>query len=260
MSLRSTELSYRHDGRALLDGVSLHVEAGQIHCIVGPNGAGKSTLLSLLSGERAAQCGHVSYNGQPLMRLTLAQRAQIRAVLPQRDLLTFAFTVDEVVRLGRMPARQHGARREAEIVEQAMHATDVWALRDHDYTSLSGGERSRVQLARVLCQIWEPAEHGTRILLLDEPTASLDIAHQHRSLQWIKGFAATGVAVIVILHDLNLAMTYADQVTLLDQGRAVASGTPMDVLTEQNLESVYRIQVEILRTAHIPHPIVVARA
>ncbi len=260
MSLRATDLSCRQDGRALLDGVSLHVEPGQLHCIVGPNGAGKSTLLSLLSGERAAQNGSVSYNGHPLTQLTLAQRAQVRAVLPQRDLLTFAFTVDEVVRLGRMPARQHGAEREAEIVEQAMRATDTWALRDHDYTTLSGGERSRVQLARVLCQIWEPAEQGARILLLDEPTASLDIAHQHRNLQWLKTFAANGVAIVVILHDLNLAMTYADQVTLLDQGRAIASGTPMEVLTEQNLESVYRIKVAILRTAQIPHPIIVARA
>jgi iron complex transport system ATP-binding protein len=260
MSLRATDLSYRQDGRALLDGVSLHVEAGQIHCVVGPNGAGKSTLLSLLSGERAPQSGQVSYNGQALPQLTLAQRAQVRAVLPQRDLLTFGFSVDEVVRLGRMPAQQLSAAREARIVEQAMHATDVWALRDHDYTTLSGGERSRVQLARVLCQIWEPAEQGSRILLLDEPTASLDIAHQHRSLQWLRTFATSGVAIVIIVHDLNLAMSYADQVTLLDQGRTVASGTPTEVLTTQNLESVYRIQVEILRTAGLPHAIIVARA
>ncbi len=256
MSLLASDLSYRQHGRALVDGVSLRVDPGQIHCIVGPNGAGKSTLLSLLSGERTAQGGTVRYNDQALNSLSLTQRARIRAVLPQRDLLSFAFSVEEVVRLGRMPSRQHASERESGIVEQALRATDVLDLRDQHYTDLSGGERARAQLARVLCQIWEPAEDGTRILLLDEPTASLDIAHQHRCLQWIKTFAATGVAVVVIVHDLNLAMSYADQVTLLSQGRVVACGTAGEVLTAENIASTYGIEVQIVHAPGRRQPII----
>lgn len=259
MSLSAKDLLYRQHGRALVDGVSLQADAGEIHCIVGPNGAGKSTLLSLLSGERAVHGGTVHYGTQALSTLNLRQRARVRAVLPQRDLLSFAFSVEEVVRLGRMPSEQQTAARESEIVEQALHATDVVTLRNRHYTDLSGGERARVQLARVLCQIWEPAEQGSRILLLDEPTASLDIAHQHRCLQRIKNFAATGVAVIIIVHDLNLAMSYADQVTLLSEGRTVASGAAIEVLTAKNIETTYGIPVEIVQAAGRRQPIIAAR-
>ncbi|HEY1075351.1 MAG TPA: heme ABC transporter ATP-binding protein [Fontimonas sp.] len=253
-----TKLSYRRGDRALVDDVSLRVDAGQLHCIVGPNGAGKSTLLNLLSGERAPHSGAVQYNDRPLADIDLAQRARIRAALSQRDLLSFAFSVEEVVRLGRMPSRRQGPAREAQIVAEAMQATDVLALRERRYTELSGGERARVQLARVLCQIWEPTDDGTRILLLDEPTASLDIAHQHRCLQELRRFAASGVAIVLVVHDLNLAMSYADQVTLLGAGRAVASGAPEQALTAENLEAIYQLPLQIIPVPGRRQPIVAA--
>lgn len=256
MSLHATDLLYRQDSRTLLDAVSLQVEAGELHCIVGPNGAGKSTLLSLLAGDLEPHRGSIHYNQQPLAQLTLRQRARMRAVLPQRDLLTFAFRAAEVVRLGRMASREQSAEREAAIVEEAMRASGVWALRDRDYTTLSGGERARVQLGRVLAQIWVADANEPRILLLDEPTASLDIAHQHHCLQQLRAFARSGVAVVVVLHDLNLAMAYADRVSLLSQGRIAAAGPPAQAMTESLLAEVYGIAVSILHPAGLPHPVV----
>lgn len=259
MSLHASGLCLRRGDRLLLDAVSLQVTPGELHCVVGPNGAGKSTLLSLLAGDRAPDAGSIRYGDQALAQLSLPQRARMRAALPQRDLLSFAFHAEEVVRLGRMPSRRHSAAREDEIVEQAMRATAAWALRDRDYTTLSGGERARVQLARVLSQIWSAEDADTRILLLDEPTASLDIAHQHQCLQQIRAFARTGVAVVVVLHDLNLAMAYADRITVLDRGRVAASGTPIESLTGPLLAEVYGIGVDILRAPGLAHPVISVR-
>jgi iron complex transport system ATP-binding protein len=243
--LRARDLHYRAGGLDLLHGVSLDVAAGSVHAVLGPNVAGKSTLLRLLSGERTPHAGGVSLNGRGLADWPLPQLARQRAVLPQHHELAFAFSVEEVVRLGRLPATQHGPAHERAIIDAALEITATAYLRERRYTALSGGERARVQLARVLAQIWEPVAPGPRLLLLDEPTASLDLAHQHHCLRIARAFAARDVAVLAVLHDPNLVLDYADSVTLLCCGEVVAQGAPAHALSAERLARVYGVPVEI---------------
>ena len=248
MSLAAIGASYTAGPRTLLDQVSLSVEPGRVHALLGPNGAGKSTLLKMLAGQLTPQQGRIVLEDRDLHQWPVLEQARRRAVLPQASDLQFDFSARQVVGLGRMPCRRHRASREAQIVGGALSATDAAHLEDRSYLTLSGGERARVQLARVLAQIWEPGEHS-RYLLLDEPTASLDLAHQHATLAIARRFAEGGVGVLVILHDPNLALTYADEVTLLCCGQLIAQGSASQVLNREHLEKVYGVRVEILASA-----------
>ncbi|MES0874325.1 heme ABC transporter ATP-binding protein [Sinimarinibacterium thermocellulolyticum] len=241
--LRAIELTQRIGDATVLRDVSLAVAPGTVHAILGPNGAGKSTLLGLLAGDRRPQSGSVQFNGRALADWPLTQLARLRAVLPQRHELSFAFAVEDVVALGRLPVRRGGGAHERAIVDAVLRATATDYLRGRPYTALSGGERARVQLARVLAQIWEPTAEGMRLLLLDEPTANLDLAHQHHCLRVARAFAAQGAAVITVLHDPNLVLAYADRVTLLCCGEVVAEGVPAEALTAARLQRVYGVPV-----------------
>lgn len=257
MSLSAENLSYSASGRALLQGVSLNITAGKVHAILGPNGAGKSTLLRLLARETTPAQGRITLNGKLLADWDVRALARQRGVLPQSESLRFAFSVQQVVELGRLPCAQHAPEQEQRIIEEALTLTDALHLKDRLYPTLSGGERQRVQFARVLAQIWEAVDEAPRYLLLDEPTASLDLKHQHDCLRVARQFAARGVGVCAILHDPNLALTYTDQVTLLCEGAVVASGAPGEVLNRENLQRVYGVQVEIITLAGRPHIAVV---
>jgi len=243
VSLAGGALCYGVDGRRLLDEVSVELHPGRVHAVLGPNGAGKSTLLRLLSGEYGAQDGIIHMNGRALKDWSARERAQQRAVLPQGESLRFGFTAEQVVTLGRLPCAQHVPQRETELVLEAMSTAGIAHLAQRIYPTLSGGERARVQFARVLAQIWEPVALGERFLLLDEPTASLDLAHQHSLLTAARGFASGGVSVLAILHDPNLAQLYADDVTLLKQGRVLAQGAAAPTLTPENLSALYGVEV-----------------
>lgn len=249
MSFSARNLRYEIDGRVLLDDVSLSLEPGRVHAVLGPNGAGKSTLLRLLAGEWTTAQGRVELNKRDLHEWTPPQRARQRAVLPQGESLRFGFRVEQVVALGRLPCIHQGVVRETAIVNDALATAGAAHLAPRQYPTLSGGERARVQFARVLVQIWEPVELGERYLLLDEPTASLDLAHQHSLLAAARRFAAQGVGVLTILHDPNLALAYADEVTLIHQGRVLAQDSASACLTAANLSALYGVAVERLGTA-----------
>ena len=241
-----------HAGRVpLLDAVNLTARPGEVCVILGPNGAGKSTLLSVLAGLRKPTRGHCFLHWRELSHWPVAQLARQRAVMLQDTLVAFDFTVQEVVELGRYPHRLQPAPDEAGIVSQAMQATDVAHLRHRRVNSLSGGERARVQLARVLAQLWQGSADGPCWLQLDEPTAALDLQHQHRVLALVRQWARErGVGVVAVLHDLNLALRYADQVCVLDRGRRVASGLPQQVLVPAMVTSVWGVGVQKVRGAN----------
>ena len=256
----ASKVSYDVLGRTLLEQVSLRLAPGEVHAVLGPNGAGKSTLLRLLARELTATRGTIELNGKPLPFWGPRELARQRAVLPQSHGLAFGFTAHQVVALGRLPCVRHGAGIEDQIVGAALSAAGVAALAERSYPTLSGGERARVQLARVLAQVWEPLDGALqglpRFVLLDEPTANLDLAHQHDCLRAVRELAARGVGVMVILHDPNLALRYADAVTLLRGGRVIASGTPTATLTEHSLEQAYRVPVRLVRAEGESVPIV----
>nr|WP_063052950.1 heme ABC transporter ATP-binding protein [Nocardia arthritidis] len=226
--------------RRVLDGIDFEVVAGQVVALVGPNGAGKSTLLAALAGELAPGAGAVELDGRPLAHWTPLDMARRRAVLPQTHTVGFPFTAREVVAMGRAPwVRTERRELDEEQIAAAMAATDVEHLATRSFPTLSGGERARVALARVLAQ-------DTATLLLDEPTAALDLGHQEAVLRLAAARAADGAAVVVVLHDLGIAAAYADRVAVLDAGRIAADGPPRVVLTTELLTRVYQHPVEVL--------------
>ena len=239
-------------GTEVLRDVSLTVDGGEVVALVGPNGAGKSTLLAAVSRDLAYDRGSVAFFGVPLEEWTHGDLARHRAMLLQQNDLAFGFTVDTVVRMGRSPwIGRPEEDADDEAVDEAMAATDVEHLRHRPFTQLSGGERARASLARVAAQ-------RTPVLLLDEPTASLDLQHQEVVLGLARRRADSGVAVLVVLHDLGLAGAYADRIAVMDQGRVVACGPPKEVLRADLLSAVYRQPVEVFPHPRTGTPVVVA--
>ncbi len=256
--LEAREVTVEAGGARRLDGVSVQVPPGLVTAVVGPNGSGKSTLLRVLSGEVSPSAGEVWLEGRRLAEWSRAERARTRAVLPQDSTLAFPFTALEVALIGRTP-HVRGAERPADlaIARAALEAARADHLERRLYPTLSGGERQRVQLARVLAQIWEATPTGTRYLLLDEPTSSLDLAHQHGTLALARRFAAEGAGVVAILHDLNLAAQYADRIVVLRDGRRLAAGPPGEVLTPDVIRDAFGMPVVVARHPCLDCPLVI---
>ena len=241
----------------LLKDVNFSLSAGEVLAVVGPNGAGKSTLLHALIGDIAITAGNVEL---PVTELNQAQRARQIAVLPQFSLLNFPYRVTEVVQLGRIP-HNTGRNIDQQIITQALAAMDISYLSDRLYTELSGGEKQRVQLARVLAQIWraEDCQNQQRMLLLDEPTTALDLGHQHQLMQAIRTFVEQGVMVIMILHDLNLAARYADKILALLCSRQLAFGSCDEVITADIVAKLFSSDVSVLHHPQYSTPIVLGK-
>jgi len=243
-----------NNAHCLVDSVSCELSAGEILGIIGPNGAGKSSLLKAISGDWAYQgvLEIIGVSQDPVLR------ARQVAVLPQFSLLNFPYRVCEVVGLGRTP-HQSGAQRDAQIIDQALSLMDISFLKDRLYTELSGGEKQRVQLARVFAQIWDQtdAEHGLRLLILDEPTTALDIGHQQALMSAINTFANRGVAVVMVLHDVNLAARYANKILALLCSQVVAYGSAQEVITQTNVQRLYDVDIQILEHPVDNTPVVV---
>jgi iron complex transport system ATP-binding protein len=228
-----------HGGRPALRGIDLEVQAGELVALVGPNGAGKSTLLAVVAGDHRPSRGVVELAGRTVGRVPTRVLARTRAVLPQHSSVAFPFLVEQLVRMGRAPWTGTAASDEDEdAVADALERADAGSLRRRAVSELSGGELARIHLARVLAQ-------RAPILLLDEPTAALDIRHQELVLQVACGEAAAGRAVVVVLHDLTLAGAYADRLVLLDEGEVVRDGTPAEVLDAALLSDVYEHTIDV---------------
>ncbi len=253
VALAAEDVSYAVDGKPIVHGVSLHVHEGEVLALLGPNGAGKSTLLALLAGDLVPGSGRVLLGGVPVSGMAARELARRRAVLPQSTAVAFSFPVRDVIAMGRTPWRGTPfAEDDPAAAAEAASDADVVPLLDRDVTTLSGGEQSRAALARVLAQ-------STRVLLLDEPTAALDIAHQERVLAIARARAVLGAAVVVVLHDLNLAAGYADRLVLLDGGVVAAAGAAHDVLRPELLSAVYGHPIDVVPHPHDARPLVLPR-
>lgn len=253
-ALRAEALSLRRGGAPVLDGIHLEVHRGEVLALIGPNGAGKSTLLAVMAGDVAPSQGSVRLDGQDIRSARARDLARRRSVMPQHPSILVPFTVAEVVRMGREPWRGTvAAAYDDRLVAQASAAVGVTHLLDREVTALSGGEQARVALARVLAQ-------DTGVVLLDEPTASLDLRHQQEVAALVRGLAAEGRAVVIVVHDLHLAAAVADRVALLDRGRLRAVGSPWEVLTADLISEVYQCEVSVLVDPDRAIPLVIAGA
>lgn len=244
-------LSVIRSGRALVDNISFSIEPGKLTVILGPNGAGKSTLLGVLAGDILPDGGAVSFLDREIRQWPTRALARHRAVLPQNTLLQFAFRAEEVVAMGRSALPPHAHDVEQLAVSDAMHRTETEHLRQRSFPQLSGGEQSRVSFARVLTQ-------ETPVVLLDEPTASLDLRHQHHVMSVAKDIARAEGTVIAIVHDINLACAYADTLILMDEGRIVAMGTPWDVAQHQILQQTFRCPMTVMNHPYLNCPLVLS--
>lgn len=247
--LSLSSVSRHVQGRAILENVNLTIGQGDCIGLVGPNGAGKTTLLRVLARLLQQTRGRVHFDARPLDHWALRDIAAQMAVVPQVGLQSdFRFSCAEVVRMGRYPHRgrwQSESVRDREITTKAMHDTGTAFFADRSITELSGGERQRVALARALAQT-------PRVLLLDEPTASLDLSHQLQVLELVRGLAEKqGVTVVVALHDLELASRFCTRLVLMRQGRVVTHGRPTDVLTPERLADVYNVRALVEPDQHL---------
>lgn len=257
--LELQNLSITTEWAPLLRNISFTVDEGEVLAIIGPNGAGKTSLLNAISQTlpfRHHKEGQLLLRGQAVGDIPAALMAKQLAVLPQLSALQFPFTAQEVVELGRMP-HSSGYAVDKSIVTEALKTLDIFYLRDQLYTALSGGEKQRVHLARVMTQIWHREDAASRLLLLDEPTSSLDIGHQHQLLKAIRSFADEGVAIIINAHDINLVANHADHILALGCGEVIAQGTPEQVVTGATIKQLYNIDVEVVNHPRTGKPMVI---
>ncbi|MBL0744382.1 heme ABC transporter ATP-binding protein [Chryseolinea lacunae] len=242
---QATNISYRIGEKQLLHNVNLTVVPGKFTAVAGPNGAGKSTLLKTLAQEHRNYQGEVLVNGKSARVYSPRELSLVRAVLSQNTTISFAFTVQQIVELGRHGHRS--TRRENDdIVDEVVALTGLEAFRDRSYLTLSGGEKQRVQLARVLTQVWEETLFP-RYILLDEPTSSLDIAQQQLIFALAKKACSRNIGVMAIVHDLNQAVQFADDLYFLRAGKIIASGEAHVVFTKPVIEETFCCRVNIYR-------------
>jgi iron complex transport system ATP-binding protein len=240
VTLSLTNVSVKRGKRDIVNNVSLEVRSGEVVALVGPNGAGKSSILATLSGDLSPERGESMLMNRPTSSYRPLQQARLRAMLLQANQVSFPFTVQQVVEMGRSPwVGQPEEERDDDAVALATDSVEIGHLLTRRFNELSGGEKARVSLARVLAQ-------ETPIVLLDEPTAALDLHHQERVMGLIRQLGREGKSVVVVVHDLNLAAAYADRVALIVDGRIDATGSPAEVITAERISEVYRVEVDVL--------------
>lgn len=248
-------ISYQIGKKLLLQNISFSVKTGEMVAIIGANGAGKSTLLKILCQELNPSTGEVFINNKISKDYKLDELAKLRAVLSQHNTLALHFTVKELVTMGRYPHFKHQPQAaDLAIINHVMKETGVFEFAYRDYNTLSGGEQQRVQLARVLAQIYDSPN---ALLLLDEPTNGLDLLYQQQILNTARKMTNKGFSVICILHDINLASAYADKILILKNGENIAFGNPKNVINCENIHKAFNINVQLLPCEGFNCPVIV---
>ena len=247
MSLILKNISYKAGDVNILNDVSLSVEKGEIVSLVGPNGAGKSTLLNILTGDISPDSGEVFYENFNLNELNILDRSFYRSVMSQSQQIVFDFSVKEIIEMGWL---DKGNAQFSEHFDQAVldisSVCQLDNLLERKFNRLSGGEQRRVHFARTLLQLWRPSDSmDPAYMLLDEPTANLDLYFEIKLMEIIKKKAVNNVGVFLILHDLNLAAKFSDKIALINKGKIVSYGTPREVLKPNILEEIYNLKMDV---------------
>lgn len=254
-AVSATSVTVERGEHRLLDSVSFEAAGGDVVGIVGPNGAGKSTLLRTLAGDVTPASGSTEINGTSTAAVSLHELARVRAYVGPQTVTDIVFRVSEVIAMGRHPLRSSRVEPvvDDEFVRAAMRCVDVGHLADRQIRTLSSGEQQRVRIARAIAQ-------QSPVILLDEPTSALDVGHQEMVMKVLGELAASGVAVVTVLHDLNLAAAYTDRLLLMDKGKVAALGTPREVLTAGRLSAAYRQPLAVIDHPFRDCPLVLATA
>lgn len=254
--LHIRNISFKVAERYLLQHINADFKPGALTALMGSNGAGKSTLLKSVSGEIKPTEGHIYWNGTDLRDWNLNHLARTRAVLRQQYQMQLPFVVHEVIAMGRYPHFKSKLTLACKsVIDEVAAYTGVQHLMKRNYLTLSGGEQQRVQLARVLAQVWDaPAEQ--KLILLDEPVSALDIQYQHQLLALVNALTTNNFTVIAVLHDLNLAMQYAHEVLLLKQGRIVEFAPKEVALNAQHIHETFGVAASLHQTSGYPHPFI----
>ena len=256
--LRAEGIGYTIGGKQILQGIDTLFVPGQFNMILGPNGSGKSSLLKIISGEINSYTGKIIYNGHPLASLKKEELAKFRAVMSQQPELSFPLTAEDVVMMGRYPHFVFNpGKKDEEICRAVMDKMSLLAFRERNYLTLSGGEKQRVQYARVLAQVWDKTNTRMRYLFLDEPLNNLDIHYQQEFLQLAREFQQEDTVLVAVLHDINLAIQYADRLFFLKEGRLAAQGSPEEIVTEELIHDIFNVRSAIIRNPVSGAPLVV---
>jgi iron complex transport system ATP-binding protein len=245
--LKLQDIQYNISGKQILSNVNIDFTAGQLHMILGPNGSGKTSLMKIASGQIENFKGLVSYDNASIKEITTASLATYRSYLSQQNHIPFPLKVIELIQMGRYPHYEYQAsKKDFDIIHEVIDQLSIKHLQSRDFNTLSGGEQQRVQFARVLAQVWEKINGKNRYLFLDEPLNNLDIQYQKYLLQTIQKFIGEDMVVIMVVHDINWALAYADKVYFLKEGNLVAQGNPTDIITTQLIADVFKIDAQLI--------------
>ncbi len=256
--LKTTGISYTIAKQQILKNISVEFMPGEFAMILGPNGSGKSSFLKIFSGEISQYSGTVLYNHLSLKNIPKEALAKYRAVMSQQPELSFPLTVEEVVMMGRYPHFNFSPnKRDFVICDEVINLMKLHAFKERNYMTLSGGEKQRVQYARVLAQVWEKPAEGCRYLFLDEPLNNLDIKYQQEFLQIAQKLKDANTVLIAVMHDINLAVQHADTLVILKEGRLFAKGKPGEILTASLIENVFGVHSTIINNPVTNNPLVV---
>ena len=247
MSLSLKSVSLKLDNRQILKDVSLEINESEIVSVIGPNGAGKSTLLNVLTGDISPDSGDIIYDNKQLNKISIQERAFTRSVMSQMQTLVFNFNVKDVIEMGWL---QRGNSDFSSNFSMAFEAVttecNVHNLVHRKFNSLSGGEQRRVHFARTLLQLWRPSQsNDPRYLLLDEPTANLDLSSEMLLMNILKARASSNIGILIILHDLNLASHFADKIAIMKDGEIKAFGKPEEIMSDDFLTSIYEVPIKV---------------
>ena len=245
--LRAANISFKAGNKILLHDTSIAFAPGKFHVVMGANGAGKSTLLKLLAGDQKPSSGKIYFDNKELEEYSKKELATRRAVLSQHYNITFPITANEIVLMGRYPYFAAApAHKDLLIRQEAMQLMQVGDFAERDYNTLSGGEAQKVQMSRVLAQIWEAREGEEKLLFLDEPVSHLDVKYQHQLLKAAKELCHHHTTVIAVLHDINLAIAFADRFLFMKQGKILYDTTLLNEVSTAMIKEVFDVSSTIL--------------
>ena len=251
MTIKSESMSLEIDGGEIINDINIEVFPGKVLALIGPNGAGKSTILKILSGDIKPTSGVVKYNDINISNIPFVDRAHIRGVMSQSQTIVFDFSVLEIIEMGWLHSdHNYYTSFYPDVLKQIIEDCELQHLVDRKFNTLSGGEQKRVHFARVLLQLWIPeGDIHPRFMLLDEPLANLDIYHELKMLEIIKRHLSKNIGVLLILHDLNTASKFADNIVLMKNGTIVKNGSTIEVLTESILSETYETKIKVNDTS-----------